>query len=168
MFARAMSDSNPSFFQALTVRSEAETAALGRRIGALLRVGDFVTLAGALGAGKTVFARGLIRRFLADEEVPSPTFMLVQTYQTPKFQIAHVDLYRVKSPREIRELGLDEALERGAVLIEWPDRIGVELPADRLDIILEGGEEENERTAKVIARGAWVSRIGDVTAGGEA
>jgi tRNA threonylcarbamoyladenosine biosynthesis protein TsaE len=164
MLARAMPVFDTSFFQALPMRSEADTAALGARIGALLRPGDIVTLAGALGAGKTVFARGLIRRFLPNEEVPSPTFTLVQTYETKRFPIWHVDLYRLKSASEVRELGLDEALERGVLLIEWPDRLGEALPEDRLDVILEGGEEENDRTAKIVARGAWVTRIGDLEA----
>jgi len=164
MLARAMAVSETSFFQALPMRSEADTAALGARIGTLLKPGDFVTLAGALGAGKTVFARGLIRAFLPKEEVPSPTFTLVQTYETKRFAIWHVDLYRVQSPSEMRELGLDEALERGVLLIEWPDRMGVALPDDRLDVILEGAEEENERLAMVVARGEWVSRIGDLEA----
>jgi tRNA threonylcarbamoyl adenosine modification protein YjeE len=164
MLARVMARSDTSFFQAIPVRSEAETAALGARIGALLRRGEFVTLAGALGAGKTVFARGLIRAFLPKEEVPSPTFTLVQTYETKRFAISHVDLYRVKAQNELRELGLDEALERGVLLIEWPDRMGEMLPDDRLDVILEGTEDENERLAKVVARGAWVPRIGDLEA----
>ena len=164
MFARAMARLESSSFQAFLLRSEAETATLGGRIAALLKPGDVVTLAGALGAGKTVFARGLIRAFLPKEEVPSPTFTLVQTYETARLPIWHVDLYRVKAPSEVRELGLDEMLERGALLIEWPDRMGETLPGDRLDIILEGTEEEDERTAKIVARGAWVARIGALEA----
>lgn len=166
MLARAMSSSNTSFFQCLTLTGEAETAALGRRVAGLLQPGDTVTLTGPLGAGKTVFARGLIRAFLAAEDVPSPTFTLVQTYETARFPIWHVDLYRLKSAGEVRELGLDEALERGVLLIEWPDRMGHALPADRLDVVIEGMDEENdheERIVKVIARGAWASRVGDLS-----
>jgi len=166
MLAPAMSVSNTSFFQCLTLKGEAETAALGRRVARLLRPGDTVTLTGPLGAGKTVFARGLIRTFLTGEEVPSPTFTLVQTYETAGFPIWHVDLYRLKAASEVRELGLDEALERGVLLIEWPDRMGHALPADRLDIVIEGMDEENvdeERIVKVVARGAWASRVGDLS-----
>jgi tRNA threonylcarbamoyladenosine biosynthesis protein TsaE len=108
----------------------------------------------------------LIRTFLAGEEVPSPTFTLVQTYETARFPIWHVDLYRLKSAGEVRELGLDEALERGVLLIEWPDRMGHALPTDRLDVVIEGMDEENdheERIVKVIARGAWASRVGDLS-----
>lgn len=165
MFARAMARLESSFFQAILLRSEAETAALGGRIAALLKPGDVVTLAGALGAGKTVFARGLIRAFLPKEEVPSPTFTLVQTYEAKALAILHVDLYRVKSSTELRELGLDEALERGAIVVEWPDRMGALLPKDRLDIIFEGDDEGHERTVKIIARGGFAGRIGDLTAG---
>jgi tRNA threonylcarbamoyladenosine biosynthesis protein TsaE len=168
MLARAMLFSEISFFQSIAITSEPDMVRLGARIGTLLMPGDTVTLAGALGAGKTVFARGLIRSFLPDEEVPSPTFTLVQTYETRRFPIWHVDLYRLKSPSEVRELGLDEALERGVLVIEWPDRMGAGLPADRLDIILEGGGEEGERNdereVKIIARGAWAPRIGKLSA----
>lgn len=168
MLARAMPQFETNFFQSVELHSAAEMAALGARVARLLRPGDTVTLAGALGAGKTVFARGLIRHFLPGEEVPSPTFTLVQTYEAGRFAIWHVDLYRLKGPKDVRELGLDEALERGALLIEWPDRMGPELPADRLDIVIEGGGEEgerdDERTVKVIARGGWVPRIGDLSA----
>jgi tRNA threonylcarbamoyladenosine biosynthesis protein TsaE len=170
MLARTMPFSTASFFQVITVQSEAETAALGGRVAARLRPGDTVTLAGPLGAGKTVFARGLIRHFLPNEEVPSPTFTLVQTYESARVPVWHVDLYRLRSAAEVRELGLDEALERGALIIEWPDRMGSTLPADRLDIIFEGGgdedEPDDERTIKVIARGAWVSRVGDLSGDG--
>lgn len=168
MLARTMPHFDTSFFQSVELHSAAEMAALGARVATLIRPGDTVTLAGPLGAGKTVFARGLIRHFLPGEEVPSPTFTLVQTYEAGRFAIWHVDLYRLKGPKDVRELGLDEALERGALLIEWPDRLGPELPADRLDIVIEGGGEEgerdDERTVKVIARGGWVPRIGDLSA----
>jgi tRNA threonylcarbamoyladenosine biosynthesis protein TsaE len=156
---RAMTSPSESFYHSLTFRSEAETAAFGARIADLLKVGDMVTLGGELGVGKTVFARGMIRRFLPREEVPSPTFTLVQTYETPAFAISHVDLYRVKAPSELRELGLDEALERGVLLIEWPDRMGELLSRDRLDIMLSALGDENERMAQIVSRGSWVERI---------
>jgi len=162
MSARAMTLSNDSFFQQFDLTSEAETASLGRRVAALLRVGDTITLAGTLGAGKTVLARALVRHFLPAEEVPSPTFTLVQTYETPAFAISHIDLYRVKARSEIRELGLDEALERGALLIEWPDRMGDLLPADRLDIVFEGVEDDETRILKLIGRGSWAPRVKDL------
>ena len=112
-----------SFYRSFDLKAEAETAALGREIARHLAAGDTVTLSGPLGAGKTVVARAIVRTFLPREEVPSPTFTLVQSYETQNFAIAHVDLYRVKAISELRELGLDEALERGVLVVEWPDRI---------------------------------------------
>ncbi len=108
------------------------TQALGAVLALRLRPGDAVCLYGPLGAGKTTLARGLIRAFMGpDEEVPSPTFTLVQLYDGPDFPISHFDLYRLEQASEADELGLDEALEDGAVLIEWPQRLGGRLPPDR-------------------------------------
>jgi tRNA threonylcarbamoyladenosine biosynthesis protein TsaE len=100
----------------------AATASLGARIAAGLRPGDLVALDGDLGAGKTTLARAILAALGVDENVPSPTFTLVQTYPTARFPVSHYDLYRLKHPRDMEELGLDEALEDGAVLVEWPER----------------------------------------------
>src|ERR1700761_9307625 len=105
------------------------TEALGARIAAALRIGDLVALAGDLGAGKTTLARAILTSLGVAENVPSPTFTLVQSYQTKTLTISHYDLYRLKSARELDELGLEEALEQGAVLVEWPERAGARLPA---------------------------------------
>lgn len=163
MPARAMTSLDENFLLFLTLKSEAETAALGRRIAGLLRRGDVVALSGGLGAGKTALARSIVRTFLPQEEVPSPTFTLVQTYDAPAFSIWHVDLYRVKAKSEMRELGLDEALDGGVLLIEWPDRMGELLARDRLDVMLEMSDEASERVAKIVARGSWVPRIGKLS-----
>jgi tRNA threonylcarbamoyladenosine biosynthesis protein TsaE len=98
------------------------TTALGRRIAGLLQVGDLVALAGDLGAGKTTLARAILAELGVEENVPSPTFTLVQAYDTPRLRVSHFDLYRLKKPSEMQELGLDEALEDGAALVEWPER----------------------------------------------
>jgi tRNA threonylcarbamoyladenosine biosynthesis protein TsaE len=123
--------------------------AFGGAIGARLAVGDAVCLRGPLGAGKSTFARGLIRALTSpDEDVPSPTFTLVQLYAAEAFPIAHFDLYRLKSAEEAYELGLDEALDNGVAVIEWPERLGDAPPADRLDIEIslpEPGEAEGRR-----------------------
>ena len=117
------------------------TTALGARIAAALRPGDTVALAGDLGAGKTTLARAILAALGVDEAVPSPTFTLVQSYDTARLHVSHFDLYRLKSGRELDELGLDETLEQGAALIEWPERAEDRLPPDRLTVDLYSGEE---------------------------
>lgn len=109
-----------------TCTSEAETQACAAEIAADLQPGNIILLGGDLGAGKTTFARALIRHMAGDAElhVPSPTYTLVQTYDTPRGPIWHFDLYRLKDPDEIFELGWDDALTGGILLIEWPDKLG--------------------------------------------
>jgi tRNA threonylcarbamoyladenosine biosynthesis protein TsaE len=110
-----------------------------------------------LGAGKSSLARGLIRALAPEAgDVPSPTFTLVQFYAGPAFEIAHFDLYRLTRPEEAFEIGLDEALREGAAVIEWPERLGGILPADRLDVAisLDGGG----RRARITAHGVWEGR----------
>src|SRR6185369_3169368 len=107
----------------------------GAAIARVLRAGESVCLSGPLGAGKSTLARALIRALTtAEEDVPSPTFTLVQFYEGPRLKVAHFDLYRLSDPDEAYEIGLDEALEDGAAVIEWPERLAGRLPADRLDV----------------------------------
>ncbi|HET8613488.1 MAG TPA: tRNA (adenosine(37)-N6)-threonylcarbamoyltransferase complex ATPase subunit type 1 TsaE [Sphingomonas sp.] len=105
------------------------TEAAGAALAPLLRAGDVVALEGDLGAGKTSFARGLLAALGLAEEAPSPTFAIVQPYAPPEVRlpVAHVDLYRIENAEEAEELGLDEWLESGALLIEWPERLGAAL-----------------------------------------
>jgi len=139
---------------------EAATTRLGEAVAAVLRVGDAVLLTGDLGAGKSTLARGLVRALTRpDEEVPSPTFTLVQHYEG-RVPVAHFDLYRLQDPDEADELGLDEALEEGAVVIEWPQRLGARLPGDRLDIDLSVQGEG--RRARLVAHGSFNGRNLDV------
>jgi tRNA threonylcarbamoyladenosine biosynthesis protein TsaE len=107
----------------------AATEAVGRQLGALLRPGDVVALFGDLGVGKTSLARGTLAALGLKGEAPSPTFAIVQPYAPPEIAlpVAHVDLYRIDDPEDAQELGLDEMLEDGALLIEWPERLGVTL-----------------------------------------
>ena len=122
-------------FLILSLPDEAATARLAEDVAAILGSGDVVALSGGLGAGKTTFARALIRA-IADEpalEVPSPTFTLVQTYDAGRLAIGHFDLYRLGAADELAEIGLSEAVSEGAVLIEWPERGADRLPAERLD-----------------------------------
>lgn len=109
-------------------QEEKDTIALGQKLAKIAQKGDCFALFGTLGMGKSVLSRAFIQALTAAEEVPSPTFTLVQSYETPKFEIYHFDLYRLKSPEEIFELGMEEALYEGVCLIEWPERMGGYLP----------------------------------------
>lgn len=150
----------------LTLRlpDEAATGRLARALGPLLTAGDLVTLAGELGAGKTALARALIRSLSPPgktEEVPSPTFTLVQSYETPGLTVWHFDLYRLGGVEEVAELGFDEALQTGAALVEWPDRLGYALPANRLEIVLrfDAATGPDARRAMITAHGDWGERL---------
>jgi len=145
----------------LIIEDEGELAALSALLAPLLKTGDVLTLAGGLGAGKTAFARALIN-ILSNtvEEVPSPTFTLVQTYDVPNFSIWHFDLYRLEEKElDILELGWDEARRFGVSLVEWPDRLGGLLPKDRLEVNIGFDENsENSRTFTLIPHGSWKGR----------
>lgn len=127
-------------------RSENETAETAATLAASLHPGDFLALHGDLGAGKTVFARSLIRTLTGNpmQEVPSPTFTLVQIYENGKAPLWHFDFYRIKDPEEIFELGWEEALAGGIVLVEWPERAKTLLPPERLDIHIEAVDNKPE------------------------
>jgi len=144
--------------QQIELPDEAATARLGQAVAHALKSGDLVCLSGPLGAGKSSLARGLIRALTSpDEEVPSPTFTLVQVYEG-SLPLAHFDLYRLTSPDEAFELGLDEALEDGAAVVEWPQRLEGRLPEDRLDIELAFNDKGEGRRARLTPHGAWEGR----------
>lgn len=142
------------------------TAKLAAAVARLLRVGDVVALEGDLGAGKTAFARALIRELTGqDEEVPSPTFTLVQTYEASDFEIWHFDLYRLEKPEDAFELGIEDAMADGVCLIEWPDRLGAWLPRDRLTVAIAYGPDESERVAMLSGGGDWPARLKELADG---
>lgn len=120
----------------MSLADERDTASLGARIGRALRAGDVVLLSGELGAGKTALARAILRARGVTERVPSPTFTMVQSYDTPGLTVRHFDLYRVADARELDELGLDDALINDAVLVEWPARASSRFPHDALHVDL--------------------------------
>ncbi len=145
-----------------SIADEAETFALAKRIAPLLKAGDVIALNGDLGAGKTTFSRALIQTLLDNPnlDVTSPTFTLVQTYESPNFPIWHYDMYRIEDETELDELGFEDTID-GLAIIEWPIRMGDQLPSYRLDIqidftntgrsisLIGHGEEWNTRLAKL-------------------
>lgn len=152
----------PTAQRQIALPDEAATRALGARLASLVRIGDFIALTGGLGAGKSALARALIEARLArhglHEDVPSPTFTLVQTYETPDLLLTHVDLYRLERPEDAAELGLMDALDEGVVLVEWPEKLG-RLPKDRLDIDIRIVGEGGEREALLVGHGSWARRL---------
>jgi N-acetylmuramate 1-kinase len=147
----------------MTLANEQATAHFAVDIAAALEPGDLVTLSGDLGAGKTTFARALIRFLAGDDtiEVPSPTFTLIQNYELPRFPLAHADLYRLSSAAELAELGFDDLPQGTVVLLEWPDRAAGFLPPDRLDITftLKPQLGAGVREVRVVGYGAVAARV---------
>lgn len=147
------------FSLTLPLPDEAATGRLARRLGAVLRTGDLVALRGDLGAGKTALCRALIRGVTdPDAEVPSPTFTLVQTYDTGIGPLWHFDLYRLSGPDEVYELGWDDARADAVALVEWPDRLGPLLPADRVEVSL-AHDGPDARRATLTGHGALAARV---------
>jgi tRNA threonylcarbamoyladenosine biosynthesis protein TsaE len=145
--------------------SAADTHALAERLGTLLRAGDVVVLAGELGAGKTVFAKGIARALGITEPVVSPTFTIVREYDAP-LPLVHVDVYRLDHVQELHDLGFDDLVGGDAVvLVEWGDRVVAALPADRLDVYLTPGLVDDDRQISVEPSGnAWATRAAELLA----
>ncbi len=149
----------------LRLNSLADTRQFAEKIAKILVNQDIVLLFGDLGAGKTFFARALIQAMNPEiKEVPSPTFTLVQMYETPepeKMKIRHFDLYRLENPSEIWEIGFEEALAEGISLIEWPERMGGFCPGNALEIhlaLVSGSKDA--RDVEIIPRGhQWQERL---------
>lgn len=160
----------------IALPDQAATERLARALAAALRPGDVIALGGELGAGKTCFARAAINalprpgRDLPDaepEEVPSPTFTLVQTYERAPAPVWHFDLFRLERPEEALELGLEEALAGAISLIEWPARLGLLLPRERLDLVLRFAAGPEVRVAGLLGHDGWQDRLPAVLAGFE-
>jgi tRNA threonylcarbamoyl adenosine modification protein YjeE len=138
------------------------TRALGGRLAGRLAAGDVVLLEGDLGAGKSELARAVIRTLAgADIPVPSPTFTLVQAYDLPRLEIGHADLYRLGDPGEIQELGLEEAWQQGALLVEWPERAPWLWPAERLTVRMEPAPEDGPEARRAVLEGTgrWAAAL---------
>jgi tRNA threonylcarbamoyladenosine biosynthesis protein TsaE len=142
----------------LTLPNLAATERFAARIAAVVRAGDAILLAGPLGAGKTAFARVFLRTAVGDPalDVPSPSFTLVQTYQTPLGRVHHFDLWRLTGPSALAELGWDDARD-DIVLVEWPDRLGALTPQDALRLDFELAEGD----ARIVRAEGWSGRLAD-------
>jgi tRNA threonylcarbamoyl adenosine modification protein YjeE len=151
----------PGFETTVTLNDEAATAALGARIAGGLKRGDAVLLMGELGAGKTALARAILRELGIDTHVPSPTFTLVQAYETPKLTVAHFDLYRIAKPTELFELGLDDALDEGAALVEWPEHGFPQRFAAKALVVALLTLSESAREAHISGPARWRSIIAE-------
>lgn len=141
----------------------AATDRLARAMASRLGPGDVLLLDGEIGAGKSHFARALIRVLTRpDEEVPSPTFTLVQTYDAPGFEIWHADLYRLSHPDEAHELGLLEAFETALCLVEWPERLGSDWPKAGLSLRF-APEGAGRSVSFLTTNAAWRDRLRDIS-----
>ena len=151
--------------RALT-RSTDETLALAGTVGELLRAGDVVSLVGDLGAGKTVFARGVARALGVTEPVVSPSFTIVREYDG-RMPLVHVDVYRIDTVQELYDLGFEELVRDDAVtLVEWGDMIDGLLPVDRLDVRLAPGDTDDERVVEIEGHGrSWRARAAELAVG---
>ncbi len=152
-------------------RSPDETARFAATLAGVLTPGDVLLLEGQIGGGKTHFARALIQaRLEADgapfEDVPSPTFTLVQTYDTGRVEIWHADLYRLSHVDEVEELGLADAFDDAICLVEWPDRLGELAPPRALRLAFASGEEPETRRVAAYGDAAWGDRLDTALAGG--
>jgi tRNA threonylcarbamoyladenosine biosynthesis protein TsaE len=147
-------------------RSTDETLELARAVGELLRPGDVVSLVGELGAGKTVFARGVARALGVTELVVSPTFTIVREYEG-RVPLVHVDVYRIDAVQELHDLGFEEVVRDDAVtVVEWGDMIDGLLPGDRLDVRLTPGAADDERVVEIEGHGrSWSARAAELAVG---
>ena len=147
-------------------RSTDETLELAGTVGDLLRAGDVVSLVGDLGAGKTVFARGVARALDVTEPVVSPSFTIVREYEG-RMPLVHVDVYRIDTVQELYDLGFEELVrDDGVTLVEWGDMIDGLLPGDRLDVRLTPGATDDERVVEIEGHGrSWRARAAELAVG---
>jgi tRNA threonylcarbamoyladenosine biosynthesis protein TsaE len=144
---------------AFDLADEAATADLAAGLAGLARPGDVFALSGELGSGKSVFARAFIAARGGTEDVPSPTFTLVQIYELAGGAIYHFDLFRLDAPEDAYELGIEDAFADAISLIEWPERLGSLLPGERLDVAFAFGERESERHVDLSCHADWPERL---------
>jgi tRNA threonylcarbamoyladenosine biosynthesis protein TsaE len=150
----------------VVTRSTDETLALAGSVGELLRAGDVVSLAGDLGAGKTVFARGVARALGVSDPVVSPSFTIVREYEG-RVPVVHVDIYRIETFQELHDIGFEEVVRDDAVtLVEWGDVIDGLMPSDRLEVRLAAGSADDERVIEIEGHGrSWRARAAELAVG---
>ena len=139
--------------------NESDTKALARKIADIAKIGDIFALYGTLGMGKSVFSRAFIQHLSNASEVPSPTFTLLQLYECKKFDIYHYDMYRIKSPEEIFELGIEDAFYSGVSLIEWPEKIEKYLPSNVIKIQFNPTGENSRQILISSENSDWLQRM---------
>ncbi len=150
----------------IEIADEPALARLAACAAALARPGDLIALEGDLGAGKTAFARAFINALQDEpEDVPSPTFTLVQGYETRAGSVLHADLYRIKDPAEVAALGLVDSLADAILLVEWPDRLPDVPAAGRLTVRLDFGPTPDSRMATLVGNGRWRALIRELDGG---
>ena len=147
----------------LNLANIAATDTFAAHIAKKLKPGDVIGLSGNLGMGKTVIARSIIRVLamtyeISVPDIPSPTFTLVQQYDFPPFSIFHIDLYRIDHAKDTLELGIEDIFSNDVALIEWPDRLGLYLPPDRLQLTLLPGDNDSARILQIDKFGSWQNR----------
>ncbi len=155
----------------MTLADISATERLAGRLASILKPGDVVALSGDLGTGKTVLARAVIRTLaMANnvdvDDIPSPTFTLVQQYEFPEFALFHIDLYRIDRSSDVLELGIEDFFADGVSLIEWPERLEGYLPTDRLHLTLLPGDHEAARMLQIEKSGSWLKRDLELTKDG--
>ena len=142
-----------------------DTNALAQRMANAITAPAVILLEGEIGAGKSAFARAFIRAAgVTEQDIPSPTFTLVQTYETPNHEIWHSDLYRLTHTDEVEELGLLAAFETAICLVEWPDKLGEDTPENALHIAFrEAGTETSREITLTSAHPNWANQIAEIT-----
>lgn len=150
-----------AFGRTIELPDQAATETVAARLAAIAAAGDVIALVGDLGAGKTVFARAFVRALCsADEEVPSPTFTLVQQYEPADAPVIwHFDLFRLEAAEDALELDIEDALATGITLIEWPERLAGLLPARRLEVALSPGADPQSRRLRLAGDAEWLRRL---------
>ncbi len=151
---------------AIELPDEAATCRLAAALARRSRRGDVIGLSGPMGSGKTTFARAFIGALREAGDVPSPTFTLVEVYQSLTGPaVWHFDLYRLEKPEDAYELGIEDAFADGISLIEWPERLGALLPQEHLGMTLVPGTNETQRLAQLLVPPSWQTRLAGLPRG---